>query len=464
MHKLNIYFRHLFPATIAAIILCVSSCKKFISIDPPPDQVESNKVFSNDQSAVSAVTGIYSMLGLANSSFLNGGITLYTGAASDEIRPTGPNTDVDPFFTNSISPLHSNLYNRLWRQIYGNPCIYSANAVIDGLSKSKSLTDTLKQRLIAEAKAIRAVAYFYLINMYGDVPLVLSTDYSANALLPRSSITDVYNQIKGDLLDAFNALDASYPTSGRARINKWAACALLARVYLYTEDWSNAALYSGKIIGSSQYTLNNELTSVFTNANSNETIWQLVRDFGSTQDGANFIPSSSSTRPNYALTASLLSSFEAGDKRQLAWISKNTINGTDYYFPYKYKSRTAAQPREYNVLFRLAEQLLIRAEARSHLNDLEGAVSDLNVIRARAGLAVLPALAQGPILDAIMNERRAEFFCEMGHRWFDLKRTKQIDSILSVVKGGNWQSTDALFPIPQSEIDKNPSLKQNPGY
>lgn len=446
------------------IFLPVASCDRFIDIAPPATQVESVKLFANEQSAVAAVTGIYATLGIGASSFLNGGITLYTAAASDEIIATAPNTDLDPFFTNSITPAHPNLYNRLWIPIYGNACIYSANAIIAGLNQSLSLQDSVKQKLSAEAKVIRSLGYFYLINMYGDVPYTLTTDYRENALLPRHTVIDIYNGIKQDLIDAFNILNTTYASPGKARINKWAACALLARTYLYTEDWNNALLYSDKIINSGLYKLNENLESIFTNTNSTETIWHLVRDNAPTADGSTFIPSSPTTRPVYVIRASLLSAFESSDKRKLAWISKNTIAGTDYYFPYKYKSRTATQPTEYNLILRLAEQYLIRAEARVNLGDLNGAMEDLNAIRKRAGLASLASLTKQQLFQWIMNERQKELFCEMGHRWFDLKRTGKIDSVLSIEKGNHWQSTDALFPIPQTEIDRNPFLKQNPGY
>ena len=302
------------------------------------------------------------------------------------------------------------------------------------------------------------------MNLYGDVPLILATDYEKNSLLPREATKNIYDQLKMDLLSAFNTLKATYPTQGRARINKWVACALLARVYLYTEDWNNANLYSNKLIESGQYSLNNSLENVFRDIQSNETIWQLIRDNSNTSDGATFIPPSTTIKPVYILLPSLLTAFGLSDKRKTAWVSKNSVSGIDYYFPYKYKSRTAAQPREYNVILRLAEQYLIRAEAKAHLNDFGGAIADLNLIRIRAGLPALQSLTKQQLLEAIMKERQLEFFCEMGHRWFDLKRTGMADSILSSVKGENWQKTDALFPIPQTELDRNPNLVQNPGY
>jgi hypothetical protein len=118
---------------------------------------------------------------------------------------------------------------------------------------------------------------------------------------------------------------------------------------------------------------------------------------------------------------------------------------------------------EYNMVLRLAEQYLIRAEARGMQNDLTGAMDDVNIIRARAGLSSIDGtgFAQQDVLDAIDQERRAELFVEWGHRWFDLKRTGKIDAVLGPVKP-DWQSKDALFPIAQTEIIANPNLIQNP--
>ena len=115
------------------------------------------------------------------------------------------------------------------------------------------------------------------------------------------------------------------------------------------------------------------------------------------------------------------------------------------------------------MVLRLAEQYLVRAEARVHLNDLDGALVDVNKIRNRAGLGVASGASNELVLDLIYKERRRELFAEWGHRWFDLKRTGKADAVLSVIKPG-WQPTDVLFPIPQSELQNNPNMTQNPGY
>jgi hypothetical protein len=117
-------------------------------------------------------------------------------------------------------------------------------------------------------------------------------------------------------------------------------------------------------------------------------------------------------------------------------------------------------------VFRLAEQHLIRAEARAKLGNLNGtnsAESDINILRDRAGLGPTTAQTKDELLAAVGQERRVELFAEWGHRWFDLKRTGKADEVLDVVKPG-WQRDDALYPIPYTERQLNPNLTQNKSY
>ena len=112
---------------------------------------------------------------------------------------------------------------------------------------------------------------------------------------------------------------------------------------------------------------------------------------------------------------------------------------------------------------RLAEQFLIRAEARAKQGDLIGAIEDLNVIRQRAGLSNTTAVTTDQVLSAILQERRLELFTELGHRFLDLKRLELLDSVLGTKPG--WSTNDKLWPLPQAEMDANSFLvPQNPGY
>ena len=150
-------------------------------------------------------------------------------------------------------------------------------------------------------------------------------------------------------------------------------------------------------------------------------------------------------------------------------MTNTSYNGTTFYYPYKYKkgddySSNPPPPTEYYIVFRLAEQYLIRAEARAQQGNIGGGQADINLIRNRSGLANTIASDKGNLLSAVEHERQIELFAEWGHRWLDLKRTNRADQVLGAIKGASWQSTDKVYPIPQSQIQLNPFLTQNPGY
>jgi hypothetical protein len=358
------------------------------------------------------------------------------------------------------------------------------NLALERLSISNSLTPAVKQQLMGEAKFLRAFFYFYLTNLYGDVPLTTSSDYTANAVLSRSSQQLVYQQIIADLLSAqsllsngYVAADAETATTERVRPNKWAATALLARAYLYTGDWADAIKQATAIINnSSEYNLV-PLNNVFLK-NSNEAIWQWqpVTTGWNTWDALVFVLPASGPSPGsnighhpVFLSPQLQNSFEAGDQRKLNWLDSVDVNGTTYYYPYKYKSATLNAPvTEYTMVLRLGEQYLIRAEAEAENNDSGDAITDLNIIRTRAGLPnYAGATDKTSVLAAIMHERQVELFTEWGHRWLDLKRTGNINAVMTAVaptKGTTWNPDWALYPLPLYDITQDPKLTQNPGY
>jgi hypothetical protein len=177
-----------------------------------------------------------------------------------------------------------------------------------------------------------------------------------------------------------------------------------------------------------------------------------------------FVPASTTTKPAYAITNGLLNAFEPSDLRKENWVKANVVNNETFYYPYKYKVRTNTPITEYLVVFRLAEQWLIRAEANARQNKLQSALDDLNIIRKRAGLPDANANTKDELLLAIEGERQKEFFAEWGHRWFDLKRTERANAILAPIKAPNWQPTDVLYPLPFQEIQRNTALIQNEGY
>jgi starch-binding outer membrane protein, SusD/RagB family len=450
----------------AMMFLCCTSCKKFVEIEPAPELIETSSVFKDYKTALAAVGGVYVQMRTLNLSINNGGMSVYCGLSADEIYNTSVNQNADQFYQNSIDPTSSIVSNNFWTFSYR--IIYQTNSIIEGLNKSLSINDSLKRQLSGEMKLVRAMQYFNLVNLFGDVPLILTTDYAENATKARNNTDEIYQQITTDLLEAHNSLLGNYPSSNRARPNKWTAAAFLAKVYLYKSDWQNAESFASLVINAGTYSLST-VNTVFTSINSNETIWQLTRDNSNTAEGATFIPASPTVRPTYALTNHIMSAFQGNDLRRINanWIDSNKVSNITYYYPKKYKQRnitSGATPTEYLIVLRLAEVYLIRSEARAQQNKIIGAQDDLNKVRQRAGLPNTTSNTQATLLLAVEKERQLELFCEWGNRWFDLKRTGKANIVLSVIKGGNWQITDLLYPLPLSQLQLNVFLTQNPGY
>lgn len=452
------------------LLLTIASCKKFLEIDRPINQLTTGAVFSDSASIESAVNGFYMANIVDNSSrLLNGRMTLATSLAADDLYAAISGSTPNVFATNSI--LSNNSENSAcWTEAYKS--IYHANIILENLQETKIISLGLKAKLSAEMKAMRALNYFYLTNLYGPVPLVLSTAYNTNRLAVRVSPDAVYKQIVTDLVEAQNVFNTSSVPLNKLRINKWAVAALLSRIYLYKKDYNNAIDQASAVINSGQFSLP-VLNAAF-GPTSTEVLFQIMPAITgpyNAGEGFYFVPPSTTAVPSYAMRTELLSSFESGDRRRTAWVGSNTVNNVTYYYPAKYKVRQLSPntlKTEYDVIFRLAELYLIRAEAYAQNGRSDLSLKDLDIVRARAGLPHLsstnPGLTGSDLLEAIYHERQTELFAEWGHRWFDLKRTNRADNILMPIKGANWQSTDKLFPIPESELNANSNLIQNEGY
>jgi hypothetical protein len=446
------------------IMTLLPSCKKFVEIAPPETQAEESKIFADDLTATSAAVGVYYQMTALTGGFNNGGITLYCGLSADDISNVSSNATYDAFKNNALLSANNTISNIFWSNPY--KIIYQANAVIEGLLSSKTMTDAVKNQLQGEMLYVRALNYFYLINLFGAVPFQTATDYQINSVMPRTSADKIYDQITTDLVQARSLLSASYGSVNNMRPNKDAVTALLARVYLYRNDWTNAAAMATEVIDSKKYALESPANTFLTA--SKETIFQLYKQTSNTAEAGYFIPSSATVRPTFTVTNNLLNAFETGDNRKTNWLKSNTVSGVVYYYPFKYKTKALTPITEYVIVQRFAELYLIRSEARANLNDLSGAIDDVDMIRSRAGLLTIrstnPSITKAPLLAAILKENQIEFFAEWGHRWFDLKRSGNADAILGTNKGSNWQSTDALYPIPFAQIQLNPFLTQNTGY
>lgn len=475
MHLFRLINKWSVAALFVIGLFLITSCNKLLDAGSPADKVTTPQVYANDSLAQAALIGVYYKM-MINFGPFNGYMTRYCGLAADELnRVTILETD-NPFLTNTI-PADNFIIFQIWTNIY--LYIYQCNDLIEGLNGSKSLTPTLKNQLLGEAYFLRAFSYFYLVNLFGDVPLITETDYTKNATKPRTQVADVYKQMIEDLNTAQGLLTDTYVTttdsSVRVRVNRLAAKALLARVYLYNEQWDNAAAEATAVIESGMYQLENNMAQTF-RYNSKEAILQFmtIMDAYNTAEGGIFVPLSPTGRPVFILSDTLMKKIEAGDARRL-WIRTITSTGKQYNSPYKYKINTNTPREEYNMVLRLAEQYCIRAEARAMLDQLPDAVNDLNKVRKRAGLPDLTTITtQDQALIAIEQERRVEFFAEWGHRWFDLKRLpartathpneKRIEEVMPICRPATWKPTAALWPISSFEIIRNPTLTQNEGY
>jgi hypothetical protein len=450
---------------VIAIILTLSSlngCKKLIEVKPSTTTQLGSEVYKDSASVQAVISGMYGKLSvLSTTQSYRYNISTLSGFSADELSYVG--SIYDQFINNGI-PVNDGNVSDIWSASYS--VIYVANSLIEGVSQSSGISARFKNQAIAEAEFIRSFCYFYLTNLYGDVPLILTTNVATNAVMARTSVATIYNQLITDLKSAQSVLPADYSISGnpRTRANKWVVTALLARIDLYNKSWSEAETQADAIIANTTlFSLPTDLTKVFTPA-STEAIWQFYNDAsGFTAYAGAVLPNPVAQVPTYVLTTGLVNAFESGDKRKASWTASLVYNGTTYYYPYKYKSITIGANVEYYTIFRLAEMYLIRAEARAEQNNIGGAQADLSVIRNRSGLPNTTAGDEASILLAIEQERRIELNNEWGHRWLDLKRTNRVNAVIGALKP-SWKSTAALFPVPNVEIINNANLTQNPGY
>ncbi|RZM27495.1 MAG: RagB/SusD family nutrient uptake outer membrane protein [Pedobacter sp.] len=442
-----------------SLVLLFASCKKLIEIPAPENEIIRSAVFSDKGTAEAAMAGIYNKLvnsGAFGGSF--GSLTMLEGAYADELVSYGnANSPVTAFYANSIVNTNSSVAS-IWSSSYN--IIYSANAVVEGLDGSKGIQEALKRQLKGESLFLRAFMHFYLVNIFGAVPYIKTTDYEANSKVTSTPVDELYSLMIEDLLEAKDLLVNEYPSTQRVRINKGAATALLARAYLYSGKWAEAEVQSTELINNkAQYELLNDLNTVFLK-NSKEAIWQLIPVFQTTNEGQLFILVAPPTF--VAMNHELAESFDATDKRKQNWIGVLTSGSgfSKWHYPFKYKEKNNGTGAEYSMVLRMAEQYVIRAEARAEQGKLTGnnsAETDINSIRNRAGLGNTTATTKAQLITAIEQERKWELFTEMGHRFFDLKRLGRLDAVLDPIKP-NWEPTDALLPIPQSELLSNPNL------
>ena len=339
--------------------------------------------------------------------------------------------------------------------------INQANTVIKYLPTVTG-DEARKNNLLAQAYFLRALAYFDLARTYGGVQIVLDPSESPDngKGIRKSSYVDVLKQVKADLTQAEGLFDESLTT--KAKASRWAAYALKARVCLYLEEWDAAADYAGRVIDSGLFSLTPEVSGYFETPLSSESVFELV--FSSADRLPFFtyyLPSDKGGRLDYIpepeFVNELLDPEKGGKRSQLIY-----DKGDGVYVIAEYAKQDGSSSIQ---VLRLAEQYLIRAEARLHkaAPDTEGACADLNVIRRRAGLEDIVSDDPAALLRQVETERRYELAFD-AHRFNDIVRTGRAAEVFGAYDSVFTNSNYWVLPFPNNAVLADEDLEQNPGY
>jgi hypothetical protein len=470
------------------------SCQDQLDLQPISQTVLGNDGTGTAGSSITNAATAESALAGAYAIFRNGSAEYYVmdrfilgDGRSDNSYAGADNAawfEIDEFRVLSTNAIAA----RDWSYLYNH--IASANAVIANVPKvtDAALTTERKAQMVGEAKFMRARAYFDLVRLYGDVPLVvdeLPTITSSNIeeiygqLYPsRTPADEVYAQIIKDLDEAAEAVPKAGPN--KMTITPGAVYTLLAKVHATKLDWEKVKVNTDKVIGLGYSLLPNfEQLWDGNHENSAEAIFEL--NFTDWATGGNWGSSmfygtdwKKFNTPSNDLVKAYDDEKDVVRKASTIFTANVTGKWSDRYwpltnFPFAYKMRKTDASQNI-IMYRFADVLLLKAEALNETGDLAGAKTILNQVRTRAKLPANVSADQASLRLAIQKERRLELAFE-GQRWFDLVRTGRAIPVMQAVKDGNGNSlsynineSKLLLPVPQGEIDKNTSLEQNQGY
>jgi hypothetical protein len=490
-------------AGIMLILLALGSCTKLLDKQPVTQVVKSDSTSPvNADQAEDLMANVYaSFKGYDHGIEFNVLDRVVNGdVIADNCYAGGDNPDnitLDLFKANA---LNGNI-SRDWADAYA--MIASANQAIQqvGASNDPSLDPQRKNQILGESRFMRAFLYFDLVRLWGRVPLVMIPPDQTNSetlvksvIVPQSSVDSVYDAILSDLWFAKDNVRDAGADPSKFIVSKGAVNALLAKVYATKSpaDWDSVAYYCDQVIP--HYTLVPQFSQLWDNnhKNNSEAIWEINYDgYGSGDQVGNWAPSiwvGGSTgayegggwKKFNTPTNDLVNAFLAeGDNIRLNnSITFLDITGqwsdaywTDYsHYPFLTKYNDPANGVNDMYMIRLADILLLRAEAYNNQSDVTSAAALVDQVRARVNLPPTTATTQADMALAIEKERRLELAFE-GQRWFDLLRTGRALEVMNAEKDGNGsnlnynvQPYQLLMPIPQTQLDLNPLLTQNPGY
>lgn len=472
---------------LGTLLFTLQACDDDLQ-ESPKTFISPENFFSNPNSYESAVKGIYSNMGGyygSNSMMMREMFSDINGTPSASFEQALPSyrNGHEPFFYNTRGE---------WSNSY--TMIKNANFVLSQLPKA-TLDDASKNALTAEARFLRAFAYFQLVQFYGDVPLrTTPIENYSDVQAPRNTQEEVYRLIFEDLTYAEANLPENAPQQGR--VHKSVATAMLARVYLTsagnpmkkTENFARAKEKAVAVINSGKFSLVEDYDRIFHNTKyTSESIWERLFVAGTGGNGLHGISSTAVGYVTILLPATwFTASFPVGDRRR-AWGIQDNYKGPagTVLSPFFQKfvnntyTQTGVSPSgagllDYTIpVIRLAEMYLIAAEAENEVSGPENAYPYINAIRKRARVDKanathvpdLKGLTKDQFRNAVLMERKWELHME-GNTWFDLKRTNTLSRIQEL------RGADLLHPIgtynqtwyiPDVEITNN-NIPQNPAY
>ena len=482
---------------VVGMALMLPSCDDYLDLKPISDLTQEN-AYNTRADAEAALIGAYDSF--AQEYYIWDNI-LFNDVISDNYYAGGDNPEIYAIEDLNIVPTNSRLFNN-WSQIYN--AIIKANIVLEkvpGIEDPQLDANNRRNQILGEAWFLRAYHYYQLVKMWGGVPLITapvnSTD-PAETQQPRATEEEVYAQIIADLEFAANNLPDQFSDDAgvnKARATKGAANALLAKAHAQkpTPDYDKVLEHANAVINSpAGYTLLDDFNDLWdgNHYNNAESIMevQFVGGPESNWGPQLLLPPSLSGdtwRKFVVPSQDLVDAFDAeGDVvRKNASILFETAPWSDEFwsvevggnvpFAYKWKSANGWASTNRQYLLRLADIILLKAEALNELNRTEDARVEIDRIRARVDLGPTSATNQAEMRLAIENERRLELAQE-AQRWDDLRRygravevmnnLAEIDLRTNTVKDYNMTEAKLLLPIPQSERNRNPLLDQNTGY
>jgi starch-binding outer membrane protein, SusD/RagB family len=434
-------YKHLL-LPVLLLSISISSCNKYLNVEPYDSVSDENTIFDK-ASAETAVRGVYRSL--ASNNYGSNFQTTILLSGGDVRSLNNAQTDLNTINYDLRSDI--GFLSTFWSNGYAT--INRANHVIEKVPNVNdvALTSDLKNQLIGEAYFIRALSYFDLARLFGNVQIFLvpTKQLSDKLGVKQSTQAQVYEQVITDLNKAESLLPN---TVVRNRARKLTAIALRARVYLYQRKYELAEADVNTVLANSAY----KLIKPFALASgTSESVLELSYSVDAINPGYALWNTSNRALEPKATIHNLLNDPTVGGSRKILSVANAGGQFIGGIFP----TNTSA-----NYIIRTAELYLIRAEVRAQkaVPDLVGAVSDLNEVRFRSGVSNFASIVKADILLAIENERRVEFALEP-HRWFDLVRTERAAAVLNATNPDKY-----IFPIPASEILADPSLVQNPGY